>query len=267
MQANSRVQWRQTLHCNMLIQKIFLVCARTDWSLATATLKELQQAMQDLRDGANQTIQCLAEYLRGAIAQGTGDLNTALAAFRNPIFRLDQSASKASLNVPHRDTAILAGLNVVLILRDPSQHLFEASTRALADLEPFCQASPNKYIQAAYSLISATIQTESTIQTKKDLHQALQAATAISNSQVTCIMLTFMSWKYFRGVVGEQSEKSAMAARATAGKADDKLWMSVSQEWLADTLDRQGKAGDARAARSEADKMLETLPAALKKTK
>ncbi|KAL1960051.1 hypothetical protein VTO42DRAFT_223 [Malbranchea cinnamomea] len=267
MHANSRFQWRQTLYCNMLIQKVFLACSRTDWNLASVTLEELQQAVHDLGEGASQVVKCLVEYLRGIIAQGTGDLKTALAIFRHRIFKLDQSASKVARNDPQRDLSILAGLNVVLILRDPAQQSHDAALKALTDLQPFCKSSPNKYVQAAYSLISATIQTESTLQTKRDLHQALQAAMAISNTQVTCIALTFMSWKYFRGVIGEQSEKSAKAARAMAKKADDKLWTSVTEELLADTLDRQGKSGDGRAARAEADKVLSKLPPALKKTR
>jgi hypothetical protein len=75
-----------------------------------------------------------------------------------------------------------------------------------------------------------------------------------------------MSWKYFRGVVGEQSEKSAMAARAMARKADDKLWTSVTEELLAETLDRQGKTGEARALRDKADTALLGLPLVLKRT-
>lgn len=78
--------------------------------------------------------------------------------------------------------------------------------------------------------------------------------------------LTFMSWKYFRGVVGEQSEKSARAGRAMAKKANDRLWVSVTDQMLAETLDRQGKADEARAVREEADRLLMGLPAALKRT-
>lgn len=249
----------------MLLQQVFLACSRTDWDLASQTYEKLQQKVPDIDDTSGETIQCLMEYSRGIIAQGTGDLRGALAIFRQPVFALDRPSNKASLNNPRRDTSVLAGLNTVLMLRDqsqPSSH--DATLQALADLEPSCRASPNKYIKAAYSLISATIQTESTIQTKRDLHQALKAAMAISNSQVTCIALTFMSWKYFRGVVGEQSEKSARAARAMAGKADDKLWVSVTEELLADTLDRQGKSGEARTGRAEAEKALESLPPGVK---
>ncbi|KAK2803864.1 hypothetical protein FQN50_006872 [Emmonsiellopsis sp. PD_5] len=265
--AATRLEWRQALLCNMLLQLIFLACARTNWALARQTLKELRTTASELGDNLNDSTRCLMEYASGVISQATGDLKTALQTFQQPLFALTNSTSKTARNDPRRDTAILAALNSALILRDTTSHnpSHTAATKTLASIEPFCRNSPNKYIQAAYFLISATTHTESTIQTKHDLHHSLQAATAISNSQVTCIALTFMSWKYFRGVVGEQSEKSSKAARAMARKADDKLWVSVTEDLLAATLDSQGKAGEARAVREQADVALLGLPPVLKK--
>jgi hypothetical protein len=250
----------------MLLQLIFLACARTDWVFANQTLKELRQTASELGDGLSDAMKCLTEYGSAIIYQGTGDLKSALSILQQPIFSLSQSSNKNSRNDPCRDTAILAALNSILILRDPSHPSHSLAAKILATVEPFCRSSLNKYIQAAYFLVCATVHTESTIQTKRDLHQSLQAATAISNTQITCIALTFMSWKYFRGVVGEQSEKSAMAARAMARKADDKLWTSVTEELLAETLDRQGKTGEARALRDKADTALLGLPSVLKRT-
>ncbi|OAX77903.1 hypothetical protein ACJ72_07793 [Emergomyces africanus] len=267
--ATARIKWRRALYCNMLLQLIFLACARTDWALARQTLKELRSTTSELQDSVDEATTCLMEYASGIISQGTGDLKAALATFQLPIFALNQSTSKSARNDPRRDTAILAALNSALILRDPSRpsHSHSAASKVLSTIEPYCRVSPNKYIQAAYFLISATTHTESTIQTKHDLHHSLQAATAINNSQVTCIALTFMSWKYFRGVIGEQSEKSAKAARAMARKADDKLWISVTEDLLAATLDSQGKSGEARATREQADIALLGLPPVLKKMK
>ncbi|KAK2855580.1 hypothetical protein FQN49_005055 [Arthroderma sp. PD_2] len=264
MSSSSRIRWRRTLYCNMLLQQTFLCCSRTEWRSANKALKEVRNILAELGETANENIKCLAEYARGIIHQATGDLTAAMAIFRQPMFSLANITNKTSRSCPHRDTLILANLNLVLLLRDPSKTDHSLAAETLSIVGPHCQNSPNKYIRAAHSLISATIHTESTIQTKRDLHQALQAATAIQNCQITCVALTFMSWKYFRGVVGEQSEKSAMAARAMARKADDKLWMSVTEDLLAETLDRQGKSGEAQTLRDKADRQLEALPPALK---
>ncbi|KAJ9226207.1 hypothetical protein DTO027B5_5891 [Paecilomyces variotii] len=265
MTAGRRIEWRRILYCNLLLQQIFLASARTDWDLASQTLKELRQVAKDLGRTLPESIQCLMEYATGAIAQGTGDLTAALASFRSPILSLSPSASKAMRNDPQRDIAILATLNTVLILRDPSHPNHSQLPSILSTLEAFCKSSPSRYIQAAYYLVCATVQTESTIQTKQFLQQALQSATSIGNCQITCMTLTFMSWKYFRGVVGEQSEKSARAGRAMAKRASDRLWVSVTDDMLAETLERQGKGEEAGAVREEAHRVMMSLPPSLKK--
>ncbi|GAB1197361.1 hypothetical protein APSETT444_006654 [Aspergillus pseudonomiae] len=263
--ANRRVEWRRTLYCNLLLQQVFLACGRTDWDLASKTLKDLRQEVQELGECLPDTVQCLMEYAAGTIAQATGDLKAALDAFQSPFLSLSPSTSKTARNDPRRDIALLAALNTVLILRDPAHASHFQLPNILATVESFCKGSPNKYIQAAYYLVCATVQTESTIQTKQFLQQALQSATAISNSQITCMTLTFMSWKYFRGVVGEQAEKSARAGRAMAKKANDRLWVSVTDEMLAETLERQGKNDEAKGVREEGHRVMMGLPSALKK--
>ncbi|KAL2785662.1 cohesin loading factor-domain-containing protein [Aspergillus keveii] len=264
--ANRRVEWRRTLFCNLLIQQVFLACGRTDWDLASRTLKELQQETEALGDSFSGAIQCLIQYAVGTIAQAKGDLAGALTAFQSPILSLlSSSFSKTARNDPHRDVAILAAINTVLILRDSSHPSHSHLPSLLSTLDSFCRSSPSKYIQAAYYLLCATVQTDSTIQTKQYLQQALQSATAIGNSQITCMTLTFMSWKYFRGVVGEQAEKSARAGQVMAKKASDRLWGSVTDEILADTLERQGKREEANGVREEGNRIMMGLPSALRR--
>lgn len=215
-------------------------------------------------DDLPDAIQSLMQYAAGTIAQATGDLEVALAAFQSPLFSLC-GFSKTARNDPERDLAILATINTVLILSDPAHPYHPHLPNLLSTLESFCRTSPNRYIQAAYFLLCATTQTESTIQTKQNLQQALQVATAIGNSQITCITLTFMSWKYFRGVVGEQAEKSARAGRVMAAKASDRLWVSVTDDMLAETLERQGKGEEAGGVRDEGTRVMTGLPQALRR--
>lgn len=263
--ATRRVEWRCSLYCNFLLQRVFLAAARTDWDLASQTLNELRKFTQEIGSDLPHSVKCLMEYAAGTIAQGTGDLAAALSTFQSPLLSLSPLASKTSRNDPCRDTCILAALNTVLIIRDPGHPSHTHLTNILSALEPFCSSSPNKYIQAAYFLVCATVQTDSTIETKNHLQRALQSATAISNSQITCMTLTFMSWKYFRGVVGEQAEKSARAGRVMANRANDRLWASVTDEMLADTLERQGKGDEARAVREEGQRLIMGLPSGLKR--
>lgn len=263
--TSRRFEWRRTLYCNLLLQQVFLACARTDWDLARGALAELREATQELGDNLPDTIHCLMEYAAGSIAHATGDLKGALPIFQSLIATLTSSVNKTAQNDPCRDSAILAAINTALILRDPAHPSHSSLQSIMSTIESFCKNSPNKYIQAAYYLACATVQTGSTIQTKQYLQQALQSATAINNCQIICMTLTFMSWKYFRGVVGEQAEKSARAGRAMATKANDRLWVSVSDEMLAETLDRQGKEEEARGVRDEGYRVMMGLPPALRR--
>ncbi|KAJ5980027.1 hypothetical protein N7481_007325 [Penicillium waksmanii] len=263
--AARRVEWRRTLYCNFLLQRVFLACSRTDWDYASQALKTLRQVTQELGPNLPKSIECLMEYAAGTISQATGDLASALTIFQSPLLTLSPSASKISRNDPYRDICILSALNTVLIIRDPAHPAHSHLPAILTTLESFCQHSPNKYIQAAYFLVCSTVHTDSTIQTKQYLQQALQSATAISNSQITCMTLTFMSWKYFRGVVGEQAEKSARAGRAMAKRANHRLWASVTDEMLADTLERQGKGEEASSVREEGQRLVMGLPPGLKR--
>ncbi|KAJ6134230.1 hypothetical protein N7523_000552 [Penicillium sp. IBT 18751x] len=263
--ATRRVEWRRSLYCSFLLQRVFLACSRTDWDLASQSLKKLRDVAQDIGHQLPSSIQCLMEYAAGTISQASGDLSAALATFQSPLLSLSPSISKTARNDPCRDTCILAALNTVLIIRDPAHPSHSHLSHVLATLESFCQASPSKYIQAAYYLVCATVN-DSTVQTKQYLQQALQSATAISNNQITCMTLTFMSWKYFRGVVGEQAEKSARAGRAMARRANDRLWASVTDEMLADTLERQGKSDEARDVRAEGQRLVMGLPPGLKRS-
>ena len=264
--ASKRIEWRKVLCCNLLLQQLFLACGRTDWELAGQTLQELGQVVAELGDHVPDSVRSMMQYTIGAIAQGTGDLDAALIAFQSPLLSLTASDnSKTRRNDPARDVSILAALNTILIIHNPNHALHSRLAKVLSTAESFCKSNTNKYIQAAFHLVCALVQSESNLQTKQYLQHALQSATAISNSQITCLTLTFMSWKYFSGVVGEQAEKSARAARAMAKRANDRLWVSVTDDMLAETLERQGKGDEAIAVREERERVMDGLPSALKR--
>ncbi|KAI4197681.1 MAG: hypothetical protein LQ350_005750, partial [Teloschistes chrysophthalmus] len=92
------------------------------------------------------------------------------------------------------------------------------------------------------------------------LQHALQSARSVSNNQLICIALTFMSYKFFKGVVGEQAEKSARASEFVARKVMDGLWQSVSSGLLADTLDMAGKGQEAESMRQVGREIARSLP-------
>jgi hypothetical protein len=208
-------------------------------------------------------------YLQGVIYQGTGDLQKALSIFQRPELALPHPNRRTARIDVCRDTAILAALDCVLILRDPRQPQHHLMDGILESVQPFCTSSLSKYIQAAYNLVRAAIHPdeEASIKRKQYLQYAFQAATAITNNQITCIALSYMSWKIFSGVIGAQAEKSSWASRAMAQKAGNGLWVSVADNLLANTLEREGKHQQAAQMKDEALKSSAKLPDALKRYK
>lgn len=74
-----------------------------------------------------------------------------------------------------------------------------------------------------------------------------------------------MSWKFFRGVVGEQAEKSAKASVSLAKKGRDSLWMSVADGVLGETLACQGKGEEAEMVRKEGLEIAARLPVSMQR--
>ncbi len=74
-----------------------------------------------------------------------------------------------------------------------------------------------------------------------------------------------MSWKFFKGVVGEQAEKSARASQSLAAKGRDVLWGSVAAGVLGDTLEVAGRGDEGDKVRAEGMRIANGLPEEIRK--
>ena len=264
--ASSWVAWRKMLRCYMRLHLAFLQCTRTDWASARRSLDELQKDSKGLDPDPAELLLSLVDLVSGIIYQGTGDVVAALALFKRAPVSLE-SLCKAPSNASQRgllDVSILANLNKILILQDQSQPEHEKVEPLFAALEPICLSHPNPSIQAAFHLLKATSHpTDPGIKRKNNLQAALNAATSVANIQLKCITLNFMSWKFFRGVVGEQAEKSSRAGLKLANSSSNILWSNVAEGMLADTLEVQGKLDEANAVREKAETLADRIVPAL----
>ena len=250
----------------MQLHLCFALCARSDWESASASLIALKDVASSITVGDTDLLQSLILYISGVIHQSTGDLIDALSVFQSPSLALSQSKTAPKRNQTHHDLSILATLNTILILREPSQPRHAELDDLLSKVEPACHTHPDKNIVSAYYLVKATAHlNDPIIRTKQYLQHALQAAKVVCNTQLTGITLNFMSWKFFRGVVGDQAENSARASQKLAKKSGDNLWISVADGLLADTLEMQGKHEEAEAAAEEAMRIAEGLPEGLQR--
>ncbi|KAI5286908.1 hypothetical protein KEM54_006407 [Ascosphaera aggregata] len=260
--SSTRFEWKQCLRCNMLLQLILIACAKSDFAAALKNLDLLESVAEQLGDALDLVTKVMILYVRGVIHQSMGERELAITIFQDPIFDLETFTIKGIQNCVQRDIAILCALNTALLQYDPeSPH---SSTGILQRVEPYCHASTNQRVKAAYHIVSATIRCESSVQTKHDLHLAVNISQKTNNAQVTYLAVSYLAWKYFRGVISPQAEKNTMLAHAMAKTADNKLWRSITEELLADSLERHGKPRDAVAARRRADVIVASLPAALR---
>lgn len=264
--ASERDLWRRKLLFNFTLYQCFLMCSRTAWGPAKDVVKELRSLAKELGPHLPDLSKSLMTYLRGIIAQGTGDLDAALRIYEHPSLALPPATSKPPVISPIRDIAVLAILNRILILKHPSHPQHAQIHDLVAQISPHMHHTSNKYLKASNSLVRASMELETSLHLKHGLQHALEQAQQISNQHIIAIVLSLMTWRYFRGVVSPQAEKSARAARAMADKASNQLWKSVSNDMLADTLEKQGKQQDAQACKKEARAGVAALPEGVRST-
>lgn len=256
---SSRQTWRQTLRCFFQIQLVFNFCTRTAW-------EDAQQHLQGLKDNAAAIsekpilLSLLIQYLDGMVNQGTGHLDIALSIFQRPCLSITTKPSSPA----HMDLVILSTFNIILILH-PSNHVLHRSLPALlSSLHPYLpRIQSTKPLLSAYNLILATTPNPDppTIpRTKQHLQAALQAAKSVSSIQLQCITLNFMSYKFFKGLVGEQAEKSVRASENLARKGMDGLWRSVSAGSVGETLEMAGRVEEAGRVREMGREIARGLP-------
>ena len=280
--SSERNTWRRILECQCLLEKAFLLCDRSDWESARAVLDEVDLIGHDLGTQCPPELTCIARYLDGTIYQGTGDLVTALSIFRSPTFAIPPNMNKASRNDIKRDTSLLAALNTILIIHPPSHPSHHLLQTLLAEITPFLQknTSSSPLLQSAHSLIVSILTGLSSnegsvdpfsetstpiLRTKQHLGAALATARQIGNAQIISLSLALMTDKFFRGVVGDQAEKSARASSAMARKSGNMLWTSVCDGMLAESLAIQGKRAEAERSWDDALRVAETLPVGLQR--
>ena len=269
--ATSRRTWRHVFECQCLIHKTFLLCARTSWDEARAMLQEVDLIIHDVEP--NQGFKLLARYLDAAIYQGTGDSETALSIFRSSAFAIPEKPSRSADSSHMLSIVLLANLNAILIVHDPSSphhNLLSTLLRPLQRyLDPATQSKFHvpKSVIAAITLIQSIIPATraSTLLTKQYFGQTLNLARSISNAQITAITLNLMSDRFAKGVVGEQAEKSARAAQSMAKRAQDRTWLNVADGLVAETMEVQGKREESRRAREEADRIMGGWPEGMRR--
>lgn len=228
-----------------------------EWKYVERYIDELKANIETFQIPLTGPLGALMLYITGVYRQGVGDFEAALEIFQNERFTLSpaKSSGTSSAYQVERDVALLAALNKLWILQDRHQQDPSTATLCINRLEPYCKHHPNRDIQTAFNLMMATVTMnppQTGVMVKRHLGLALAGAKATANAQFLCITLNVMCSRFFSGVVGDQAEKSAMAATVQASRFNNPMWRGVANGMLAQCYDVQGKKIEAKNALDQA---------------
>ncbi|KAL9097744.1 MAG: hypothetical protein Q9165_000070 [Trypethelium subeluteriae] len=270
--ASSLHRLRAHLDLNLRVYRIFGFCDLSNWTKAKEELDHLRRTLKDFSYQIPPHTQNLMLYLQGSIHQSAGNLDLALKVFRSSALALSQPPNRVP--APQQQLSILAALNTVLILRNPALDSYPEASEILNRLQSLCNDHPCKPIRAAYTLAQALVTSTddeahsgkpSMLTTKTSLSTSLGLAKSTQNAQIMALVLSFLTQIFFTGISGEQAEKSARAARATAHNWHSGLWIVVADGMLEQTLGLLGKEDERRKIKTDALEKLSNLPEGVRK--
>ena len=261
---------QKILECRFLVEFAFLKCEKGEWDEANQAVDTIDKVSKEVGAGFPPSITCITEYLRGSIQQGSGNLDAALEIYQMPMFDLSQFVRGPEPSVHHRshdseaetirNIAILAAMNRLLIINDPSHPQHNRSSSIIEQLNTLVKASQDKNIQASYTLIHSLITQTGILRSKQSLIAALNSAKAIANGQITALVLMTMHQKHFIGVTDEHAVKCVRATSMQMRNWGNPMWMHVTAGVEAEALEFQGKLGESEAKMGEARRRAEGLP-------
>ena len=262
---------QKILECRFLVELAFLKCQKGEWDKAKKAVDTINKLSEELGDGFPQSMACIVQYLQATIHQGSGDLHAALEVYQARMFDLGQflrgSEPSAVYHRSHdseldtmRNIAMLAAMNRLLIMNDPSHSQYDRVSAIVEQLNTLVKSSQDRNIQASYTLIHSLITQTGILRSKQSLISALNSAKAISNGQITALVLMTMHQKHFTGVTDEHAVKCVKATSMQMRNWGNPMWMHVTAGVEADALEFQGKGAEAESKMADARRRAEGLP-------
>ncbi|CAN8095507.1 unnamed protein product [Discula destructiva] len=241
--AIGQAKWRAEIGCYIHTLIALISATRTQWAKVHDCIQKIEALRPKPEDGR---LGLLVLYVTGVYHQGTGDLDRASQVFSDPRFAILDTSNSPNSNAatPPPEVCLLAALNRVWIMQEPSRRNVEQATDLLQKVRPYCAEHADIDVRTAYNLAAAAVETEppQSMQTvKRYISTGLKFAQGANNTQLLGVALNLMRSTLFDSVVGDQAVKSAKAGKAQAGKAGNLLWMSVGEGMLAETEDMQGQ--------------------------
>lgn len=253
--AVKSADWHREVMCYLFILRGLHLATHSRWKDAQKCILELEKIIKPPLEGL---LGLSRKYLSGAIAQGTGDLDTALSLYSDSCFDVESFGRRqGGRKQAEYELSLLAALNRLCIMQHNAYQDDQETLDLLDLLRPLCGDHPNLEIRITFNLVLAAINTNPPIPmtaVKTHISTALNGAKALGDVKTSAIALSLMQVKLFQGIVGDQAMKSARAASQQAKRSGSNLWMSVADGMLASSLEVQGLTAEAWSVRQDAER-------------
>ncbi|KAK7185348.1 hypothetical protein DPSP01_011113 [Paraphaeosphaeria sporulosa] len=252
--------WIKVLDWHIKYTLGIAACYHEDKSTAQLAVSMLRERASERPFKGLETYARALSYLSGMVDQANGMLDSAIAIYSGSELNLPGVESGTNFNT---DIALLAAMNRMLIIRDPSHPQHYLAQILYAQLQPLCLNHPNQYIDCAFRIIQAITQEESIKGHKTLIHTTTNRAQRLGNAQFVSMCLNYMASKFFANQVGEQPIKCARAARNVSSQGPV-LWRAVAWGACIDTFQRNGLLEDAHNCQIAFEAIRDKLPPALR---
>lgn len=242
-QAIKQREWRADVQCYLNLLLGLLAASQCSWDAVNHHLSAAQNAKADsTMEGMLNTF---FVYLRGVYCQGIGDFDNALSYYQDESLSFSIAQPKES----QRHLALLAAMNRLWIMQQPSHQNEPVTMELLNELEPLCREHYNIEIRGAWSGVKATVVTNpprQRNQRKEDAGRALGDVRTSTNALATTIGLVIARDLLYNNVLGDQAWKCMQAAAQWANKSCNPLWQSVVDGILADFSEARNEKENAK---------------------
>jgi hypothetical protein len=235
-----------------------------DWPMVKGHLGSFNESVARYATHLDETLVLLRLYLEAMYYQATGNIESALDLYEDERLILPSTPPNALTpqGRTRQDIAILSSMNMLWALQVKEHQDTSQNNVMIEKLERLCPNHPDKDIRTAFQLIKSTVETNppmTMIQVKNHLKIALDLAKTSCNQVFMSIILTVMCHRFFNGVVGDQSLKSAQAALHQAGRSGNPLWKSVATGLMANSLEVHGRRAEADGTMAQALDMAQKI--------
>jgi hypothetical protein len=264
--AFARIEWNMILDWYSMFAIGLMACTRNDPITASDALSFLKKKISLTPYNSQEAFVRTLTYFSAITDQLRGSLDTAFSSLSSPILAIPE---KAHATPAKTDIAVIASLNCLLILRNPTHPQHFTAAPLIAQIKPLCEDHPNQYVRIAFRLVSA-FHSESTpiLQQKKTVQAAVGMAQEISkrtqNFEFVAMMMCYFVARFFADSVGEKSIQAIRAARSQAIKVHRPLWVAVVAGLCGNTYRRNGLVAEAEMAGREFEAVRGQLPKVLK---